>query len=99
MPAGWASAENEKILRCAVVAGGNGQPLFQLCLAAVAFVADDRVFAAELIVALQARAGKGPMLGAMNRKRSRAVHELAVTAVIAAPKEANARERVLRPPD
>src|SRR5690349_17695267 len=97
MPAGWARAEYDEVLWRAVVARGNWQTVFQLRLAAVAFVADDCVFAAELIVALQIRAGKRPVLRPMHRERRRAVHELPVAAVIPTPKETDAGERVLRP--
>ena len=56
-------------------------------------------FAAEGVAALQVRAREQPVVGPVDGERPGAVHELPVAAVVAAPQEADAGERVLRPAD
>ena len=78
---------------------GTGSPSFELELAAVALVADDRVLAAELVAPLQPGPLEDPVVGAVGGEGSLAVHELAVAEVIAAVEEADAGELVLGPVD
>ena len=79
--------------------GWKRQPVFPTHLTAVAFVANNRILAAKAIIAFQIRAFEQPVFGTMHDKGCRAVHELSMAAMVAAPEESNSRELVFRPTD
>src|SRR5690606_6209382 len=87
MPARLAGAEHFKGLWAAVASGRGGQPLAPFQFTAVALVADNAVLAAKGIAALQPGALEQPVVGPVHGVGGRAVHELAMAAVVAAPEE------------
>src|SRR3990172_5673105 len=73
MPAGRAGPQDDKRLRRAVAACGCGQPVLESELAAVTFVADDRILAAELIAAFEIRSLEHPVVRPVHGVRCLAI--------------------------
>src|SRR5262245_18951185 len=88
MPPGRTGRQDDEVLWSAIAACWHGQAVLHGQLAAVALVADDGVLAAEPVATLEVRPLEQPVVGAMDLERGLAIHELAVAAMIAAPKEA-----------
>ena len=95
VPAHWTSREHLKRSRRAVLAGRKRQSLSPGKFAAVTFITDDGVLAAELLATLQAGAGKNPMIGALHLILRRISHKLAMAFAVATPQEADPGHFVL----
>ena len=99
MPAGGSSGENFEVLRSAIAVGGKWEFVPPLDFAAIAFVADDGVFAADGIAAFEVGAFEDPMISAVGGEGAASIHELAVAFMVASPEEADSCQGVFRATD
>ena len=99
MPASRAGCEDDKARGCAVAAGRERQPILDREFTAIAFVADDRVLAAEILTPFQARALEHPVIGTVNTECSFAIHKLSVAQMISAVDKPDPGELVFGPID
>src|SRR5205807_385456 len=99
MPLGRATSQNDKPFGSAVAMRGDRQTILQFEFAAIAFISDDRILAAEFIATFQAGPFVQPVLGMMHCVRRLTVHELAVTAMVAAEQKSDSGQLVLGPSD
>lgn len=99
VPASGSGRQNLEVFRGSVTVGGEWKLFAPFDFAAVAFVADDGVLSSDGVVGFEAGPLEDPMVGAVGGEGAGSIHVLTVAFVVAAPKEANSGQGVLRAPD
>ena len=99
VPACGGGREDLEVLRGSITVGREREFVAPFDFAAVAFVADDGVLSSDGVVGFEAGPLEDPMVGAVGGEGAGSIHVLTVAFVVAAPKEANSGQGVLRAPD